>query len=110
MQLRHARLVDSERRADVFHRDLAVVVHRNHALFAGWQRANRLANAIAHFVALELHIWTLRLGGDHDRGQVRFVNTLDRREGGGRFNGVQANDRLAEAGFVGSDGLREIGE
>jgi len=110
VQLRDARFVDAELGADVLHRHFVVVVERDHALLARRQRGDGVADAVLHLVALVLHVGALRLRGHEHRGQLRLVDVLRAREGRGRFDRVDAHDRLPQALLVGADRLGEIGE
>ena len=49
VQLRHARFVDADLRADLLHRRFGVVVEADHLALARRQRRDRRADAVAHF-------------------------------------------------------------
>jgi len=57
-----------------------------------------------------LHVGTFRLRRHHHRRQLGPVDVLRARERRGRFDRVDADDRLAKALFVGADRLRKVGE
>jgi len=110
MQLRHARFVHAELGANLFHRDFAVVVERDHAALAHRQGFDRAAHALTHFGALVRQIGTLGLGRHQDGGQLRLVQVIAAQQRRGRLDGLDANDGLAQALLVGADRFREVRE
>ena len=110
VQLRDARFVDADLRANLLHRRFGVVVHADHLALARRQRRDRGADAIAHFALLVGLVGRLRLGRHERRRQRRAVDVLASRERRRRFDRVDADDRAAEPRFVGSDARGEIGE
>jgi len=100
MQLRDARFVDAQLRADVLHRHFVVVVEGDDALLARRQRGDRVAHAILNLVALVLHVGTFRLRRHQHRGQLRLVDVFGARERRRRLDRVDAHDGLAQPLFV----------
>ena len=110
MQLRDARFVHAQLGADVLHRHFVVVVEGDHPLLARRQRRNCVADAVAHFLAFVFEIRTLRLRRHQHRRQLRLVDGVGVRERRRGFDGVDADDGLAEPLLIRSDRLREIGQ
>ena len=110
VQLRDARLVDTDLDADLLHRRFGVVVHPDHFALARRQRGDGRANAIAHFALLERLVRRLRFRRHECRRKRCAVDVFSCGERRRRFDRVDANDRAAETGFVGSDARSEIGE
>jgi len=110
MQLRHTGLVHAQLHPNLFHRHFAVVVQRDHAAFPRGQRFYRRPHAVSNLGAFEREIGALGFRRNHDRRQLRFVDVVAAGEWGGRFNRVDAYNRLAETLFVGSNRRRKIGE
>ncbi len=103
MQLRHAGFVHADLGADLLHRDFAVVVKADDLTLAPRQRLNRNPDTIARFDLFVRGVGRVGLRGDEYGGQTRLVEMLTRGERRRRFDGVDANDRPAQALFVGSD-------
>ena len=110
VQLRDARLVDADLRANLLHRRFAVVVEADHLAFARRQRGDGGADAVAHLLLLVRLVGRRRLGG-HERGRQRGpVDVLPCRQRRRRFDRVDADDGAAEPRLVGADARREIRE
>jgi len=110
MQLRHTGFVHAQLHPNLFHRHFAVVVQRDHPAFPRGQRFYRRPHAVSNLGAFEREIGALGFRRNHDRRQLRFVDVVAAGEWGGRFNRVDAYNRLAETLFVGSNRRRKIGE
>jgi len=110
MELRHPRLVDAEFGADFLHRDFAVVVEGDDAALTRGQRADGATHAVLHFLPLVGGIGTLGLHRHEHLWQLGFVDVVGARERRGLLDGVDADDHLAEALFVGAHGLGEVGQ
>ena len=112
-RLRHARLVDANRRADLFHRGLGVVIHADHLLrLPRRQRRDRGADAVAHLPAAPR---TPCPATAVPRARARAAARRDRRSRPPRwryveFDRVDPDHRAAEPRLVGTDARREIGE
>ena len=111
VQLRHARFVDAKLRANLLHRDFAVVVEarsrgaRVPAAFESRPRTRSLTSLRSY-----ARSGPLRLRRHEHGGQLRFVDVLAARERRGGFDGVDADDGLAEALLVGADRGGEVGQ
>src|SRR5581483_4680314 len=110
VQLRDARFVDADFRADLLHRRLAVVVEADDFALAPGQRLNGGADAVAGLALLVRRVGRIGLRGDERRGEGILVHVL---AGGERRRGldrVDADDRAAQPLLVRADFGGEIGE
>jgi len=110
VQLRHARLVHADVRADALHRDLAEVVEADDAALARRQLRDGRAHALPHVLVLVQPIgrrWLRR----HQHGrQHRLVAGLVDRQRRRRLDRVDADDRAAQLCLVGADARGEVAE
>ena len=110
VQLRDARFVDADLRADLLHRRFGVVVEADDLALARRQRRDRGANAVAHLALLVRRVGRRRLRRHERRRQRRAVDVLAGRQRRRRLDGVDADDGPAEARLVRADARGEIGE
>ena len=110
MQLRDARLVYADFRADLLHRHFAVVIEADDLALAPRQRLNCHADALTGFGLFVGGVGSVGFGR-HERGRQRaFVHVLAGGERRRRFDGVDADDRAAEPFLVGTDTGGEVGQ
>jgi len=110
VELRDARLVDAELLSDFLHRDFAVVIEGDDPLLAGGQRGHGLAHPLTDLGPLVERIRTLGLGRHQHRRQLLVVHLVTRGVGRRGLDGVDANDRLAQALLVGAHGRGQVRE
>jgi hypothetical protein len=87
-----------------------VVVERHHPLLADRQAGHRAAHAVADLGLLVERIGPLGLGRHQHGRQLLVIDRLGGRVWGGRLDGVDAHDGLAEALLVGADRRGEVGQ
>ena len=102
MQLRHARLVHANLRADLLHGDVAVVVKANHLALARRQRSDRGLHALLDFEPLVGGVRRFRLRRHQGGGQARFVHVFAGGQRRGGFDGGDPHDGAAQSLFVGA--------
>ena len=110
MQLRHARFVDANRRANLLHRRFFEVVEHDDPTLALRQRGERLTDAIARLALFEQPMRRQRLARyEHgrQRGTVHGFQVRHRRR---RLNRADADDGALEALHVGAHSRGEVGE
>ena len=103
VELRHARFVDADLRADLLHRDVAVVVEGDDFLLARRQRGDGAAHRVLHLAALVGRIGRFRLRRHQRRRQTGLVDGLAGRQRRRGFDRVDADDGAAEPLFVGAN-------
>ena len=84
VQLRHARFVDANLRANLLHRCLTIIVEADHLALARRERGDRRTNAVAYFLLFVGLVWRLRLGRNQrgrERGAVDVDSRRERRRG-----------------------------
>jgi len=110
VELRDTRLVDADLGANLLHGRFLIVVEPDHLLLAGRERRNRVLHPALGFFTLEGHVRTLGLRGDERRRQGGFVEMVVVGERRGGFDGVDADDRAAQALLVGTDLRSQVGQ
>jgi hypothetical protein len=108
VQLRNARLVDTNLGANLFHCGLTVVIEADHFLLSGWQRRDRRAHAILGFLPFVGGVGLFGFRRNQGGWQSGFVEVFVVGQGRSRFNRVDPDDRSTEALLVGSDLRGEI--
>ena len=110
VQLRDARFVHADLRANLLHRRFAVVVEPDHLALARRQRRNGGADAVADFLLFVRPVGRLWLGGHERRRQRRAVDVLAGRQRRRRFDRVDPHDGASEPRLVRSDSRGEVRE